>query len=157
VQLNAEIQSVFKQGEVTIGEARIELIAEDPILYSQTLKTQDITFAAGSGVVANAGTAPVYPTVRIHGNVTNPSVANSSFGRTVSLSGVTIAAGNYYDLDMVEETVEDPSGTNKYNYVNSDDFFWLGKGNNTISLGGTLGGSGYRKVTLTYRDGYLGI
>jgi len=157
VQLNAEIQSVFKQGEVTIGEARIELIAEDPILYSQTLKTQDILFSAGSGVVVNAGTVPVYPIVRIHGNITNPSVVNSSLGRTVSLSGVTIAAGNYYDLDMVEETVEDPVGTNKYNYVNADDFFWLAKGNNTISLGGTPGGSGYRKVTLTYRDGYLGI
>jgi hypothetical protein len=157
VQLNAEIQSVFKQGEVTIGEARIELIAEDPILYSQTLKTQDITFAAGSGVVANSGTAPVFPTVRVHGNVLNPSIMNSTLGRSVSLSGVTIAAGNYYDVDMLEETVEDPTGASVYNYVNDDDFFWLDKGNNTISLGGTPGGSGYRKVTLTYRDGYLGI
>jgi len=46
VQLNSEIQTTFKQGEVTIGEARIELVAEDPILYSQTLKTQDILFSA---------------------------------------------------------------------------------------------------------------
>ena len=157
VQLNSEIQTTFKQGEVTIGEARIELVAEDPILYSQTLKTQDILFSAGSGVVANSGTAPVFPEVRIHGNVLNPSVMNSTLGRQVSLTGVTIAAGNYYDLDMLEETVEDPTGSNKYNYVSSDDFFWLNKGNNTISLGGTPGGSGYRKVTLTYRDGYLGI
>jgi hypothetical protein len=157
VQLNSEIQTTFKQGEVTIGEARIELVAEDPILYSQTLKTQDILFSAGSGVVANSGTAPVFPTIRIHGNVLNPSVTNSTLGRQVSLTGITIAAGNYYDLDMLEETVEDPTGSNKYNYVRNDDFFWLNKGNNTISLGGTPGGSGYRKVTLTYRDGYLGI
>lgn len=157
VQLNSEIQTTFKPGEVTIGEARIELIAEDPVLYSQTQKTQDILFSAGSGTVNNAGTAPIYPMVRIHGNVLNPSITNSGMGRTVSLSGITIAAGNYYDIDMLEETVEDPTGVNKYNYVSSDDFFWLAKGNNTISLGGTPGGSGYRKVTFTYRDGYLGI
>ena len=157
VQLNAEIQTTFKGGEVTIGDMRIELIAEDPILYSQTLTTQDITFASGSGVLANAGTAPVYPTARIHGNVLNPSIMNSTLGRTISLSGVTIAAGNYYDVDMLEETVEDPTGASVYNYVNSDDFFWLNKGNNTITLGGTPGGSGYRKITFSYRDGYLGI
>jgi len=58
---------------------------------------------------------------------------------------------------MLEETVEDESGVNRYSYVNSDDFFWLAKGANAIVLDGTAGGSGLRKITFTYRDGYLGI
>lgn len=157
VQLNAQIQAPLRAGEVTIGEARIELVAEDPVFYSQTEKSIDITFAAGSGTLTNAGNAPIFPVARIHGNVEDPSIRNSGLGRTVSLAGITIPAGHYYDIDMLEETVKDEAGASRYSYVDADDFFWLSKGNNTIILGGTPGGSGYRKVTFTYRDGYLGI
>ena len=157
VQLNASIQAPLAAGETTIGNFRIELIAEDPVFYSQTEHETDITFTAGSGVVANAGNAQVFPTVRIHGNVEDPSIQNSTLSRTVSLTGITIGAGNYYEVDMLEETVEDQTGASKYSYVDEDDFFWLAKGNNTITLGGTPGGSGDRKVTLYHRDGYLGI
>ena len=157
VQLNAPIQAPLVAGEVTIGEFRIELVAEDPVFYSQTEQEVDITFAAGSGTLTNNGNAPVYPTARIHGNVQNPSIQNSGLAYTVSLTGVTIAAGSYYDLDMLEETVEDENGINRYSYIDSDDFFWLAKGANYIVLAGTPGGSGDRKVTFTFRDGYLGI
>jgi hypothetical protein len=157
VQLNASIQAPLQAGNLTIGDFRIELVAEDPVFYSQTQKNTDVTFASGTGTVTNSGNAPVFPVARIHGNIQNPSITNSTSGRAVSLSGITIAAGNYYDIDMLNETVKDPTGTSKYTYVNSDDFFSLAKGNNTISLGGTLGGSGLRKVTFTFRDGYLGI
>jgi hypothetical protein len=157
VQLNAEIQAPLRGGEVTIGDFRIELIAEDPIFYSQTQTTTDITFASGSGTVTNSGNAPVFPTVRVHGNIQDPSILNSVLGRTVSLSGITISAGHYYDINMIEETIKDETGNNKYNYIDSDDFFWLSKGDNTITLGGTAGGSGSRKVTFSYRNGYLGI
>lgn len=157
VQLNAPIQAPLVAGEVTIGEFRIELIAEDPIFYSQTEQEEDITFVAGSGTITNDGNAPVFPTIRVHGNVQNPSIQNSGLAKTVSLSGVTIAAGSYYDIDMLEETVEDENGVNRYSYIDSDDFFWLAKGANSIVLAGTAGGSGDRKVTFTFRAGYLGI
>jgi len=157
VQLNAQIQAPFQAGHITAGDFRIELIAEDPIFYSQAEHETDITFAVGSGALINSGNAPVYPTVRVHGNVLDPSIMNSLTGREISLSGVTIASGHYYDIDMLNETVEDETGTNRYNYVDNDDFFWLSPGSNTITLGGTPGGSGYQKVTFTYRDGYIGI
>ena len=156
VQLNAQIQAPLRTGEVTIGDFRIELIAEDPIFYSQSLTETDITFVAGTGTVTNSGNSPVFPEVKVHGNVTDPSILNSGLGRTVSLSGITIAAGHYYEIDMLDETIEDETGSNKYSYVNSDDFFWLAKGSNTITLGGTAGGSGDRKVTFSFRDGYIG-
>jgi len=157
VQLNASIQAPLRAGEVTIGEFRIELIAEDPIFYSQTEHNTDITFAAGSGTLTNSGNAPVFPEARIHGNVKNPSILSSGLARTVSLAGITIAAGHYYNINMLEEIVEDETEASKYSYVDTDDFFWLAKGNNTIVLGGTLGASGDRKVTFSYRDGYLGV
>jgi len=157
VQLNSQIQAPLLAGHVTIGDFRIELVAEDPIFYSQTETETDITFASGSGTVTNSGNSPVYPAVRVHGNVLDPSILNSGLARTVSLSGVTIGAGSYYDFDMLNETVEDEVGVNKYSYVDSDDFSWLAKGANSIVLGGTPGGSGFKKVTFTHRDGYLGI
>lgn len=155
--LNTEIQSPLVAGEVTIGDFRIELIAEDPIFYSQTLTETDVTFAAGSGTVTNSGNTPVFPTIRVHGNVLNPVITNTTLGRTVSLTGYTISAGKYVDIDMLNETIKDETGASVYSYINSDDFFWLGKGNTTITVSGTVGGSGYRKATFSFRYGYLGV
>ena len=157
VQLNAPIQAPLRGGEVTIGTFRIELIAQDPLFYAQTETEEDITFAAGTGVITNSGNAPVFPEVKIHGSVENPGIENEAAGRTLSLTGITISAGHYYNIDMLEETVKDEVGTSKYSYINSDDFFWLAKGNNTINLTGVEGGSGYKKATFTYRNGYLGV
>lgn len=155
--LNAEMQSPLVAGEVTIGNFRIELVAEDPVFYSQTLTETDITFAVGSGTVTNGGNASVFPTVRVHGNVQNPVITNTTLGRTVSLTGYTISAGKYVDIDMLNETIVDESGNPVYSYINSDDFFWLKKGSNTITISGTVGGSGYRKATFSFRSGYLGV
>jgi hypothetical protein len=157
VQLNSEIQAPLRAGEVTIGRFRIELVAEDPVLYSQTENEEDITFADGSGTITNSGNCPVFPEVRIYGNVQNPSVKNDSLGRTVSLSGITIASGDYFDIDMLNETVEDSGLASQYEYIDDDDFWWLENGDNDIVLGGTAGGLGHRKVTIIYRDGYLGV
>jgi len=157
VQLNAQIQAPLNAGEVTIGDFRIELIAEDPLFYSQTQSVPEITFAAGSGVVNNAGNAPVYPVIRVHGAVTNPVITNTTLGKTVSFTGLTIAAGHYIDIDMLNETVTYDGITNYYAYINADDFWYLFEGNNTITISGSLGGSGYKKIVLTYRAGYIGI
>lgn len=157
VQMNSALQGSLNAGEVTIGDFRIELVAEDPNFYSQTLQSTDILFSAGSGTLTNSGNSPTFPTVRVHGNVTDPVITNSTTGRTVSLSGLTIASGHYVDIDMLEETVKDEVGTSIFDYVDDDDFFWLSKGSNTITISGTLGGSGYRKATFSYRDAYIGI
>jgi hypothetical protein len=157
VQLNAQIQATLNVGEVTIGDFRIELIAEDPVFYSQTETAQDILFSAGSGSVTNSGNSPVYPVIRVYGNVTDPIITNTTLGKTVSFSGLTISAGSYIDIDMLNETVVDELGASKYEYIVSDDFFTLLEGANTITISGTLGGSGNRKITTTFRAGYLGI
>ena len=155
--LNSEIQAPLKQGEVTIGDFRIELIAEDPVLYSQTQSVPEITFAAGSGAVTNAGNAAVYPVIRVHGAVTDPVITNTTLGKTVSFTGLTIGAGHYIDIDMLNETILYDGATNYYSYILADDFWWLAEGSNTITISGTLGGSGDRKIVLTFRAGYMGI
>jgi hypothetical protein len=157
VQLNAEIQAPLVSGEVTIGDFRIELIAEDPVFYSQTETATDIAFSAGSGTVTNSGNSAVYPVIRVHGAITDAVITNTTLGKTVSFTGLTISAGNYVDIDMLNETVLYNGITNYYSYISSDDFWWLAEGANTITISGTIGGSGNRKVTVTFRAGYVGI
>ena len=158
VQLAGKVDAPLLRGEVTIGEAWVPLIAEDPNFYSQTLDEDDITFAAGSGVVNNGGNAPTYPTIRVRGAISGTiSIANTTTGRTVSFTGLSLAAGEYMDIDMLNETVTKSDDTNLYEYVVSDDFWWLAEGNNTITISATIGGSGDRKITISYRDAYVGI
>ena len=157
VHLNAQIQAPLNQGEVTIGDFRIELIAEDPLFYSQTLNVPEILFSAGSGVINNTGNSSVYPTIRVYGSVTDPVITNTTLAKTVSFTGLTIAAGHYIDIDMLNETVLYDGITNYYSYLLLDNFWWLAEGNNTITISGTLGGSGDRKIITTYRSGYIGI
>ena len=158
VHLAGKIDAPLLRGQVTIGEAWIPLIAEDPNLYSQTLTQTNITFAAGSGTVSNGGNAPTYPIVRVHGAVSGTiTITNTTLGRTVSFTGLSLAAGEYMDIDMLNETVTKNDSTNLYEYVDSDDFWWLAEGSNTITISASIGGSGERKITVSYRNAYTGI
>ena len=154
VQLAGRIDAPLLRGEVSIGEMWVPLIAEDPNFYSQTLDADEITFAAGSGVVNNGGNAPTYPIIRVHGTASGTiTVTNTTTGRTVSFTGLSLGAGEYMDIDMLNETVTKNDDTNLYEYVDSDDFWWLIEGNNTI----TISASGSGKITVSYRDAYTGV
>lgn len=159
VQLAGKIDAPLLRGEVTMArEVWIPLIAEDPNLYSQTLSQDDITFAAGSGIVNNGGNTPTYPTIRVYGDVSGTiAITNTTLGATVSFSGLSLGAAEYMDIDMLDETVVKNNGDNLYEYIVSDDFWWLAEGDNTITISATVGGSGDRKITLSYRDTYVGV
>jgi hypothetical protein len=160
VQLNGGIEAPLLSGEVTMGEMWVSLIAPDPLFYSQTETTTDVTFADGTGIVANSGDAPIFPTVRIAGQLTVATdivVQNSTLGRTVSLTALALGEAEYASINMEDETVVKNDSSNLYSYIDEDDFWWILEGNNTINISGTTGASGDRKITLTYRLGYLGV
>ena len=158
VQLAGPIEAPLLPGEVTIGEMWVSLIAPDPLFKSQTLSETDITFASGSGIINNTGNAPIFPEIRVHGNVSVAIVIeNNTLGRTVSTSALSLGSAEYMDIDMENETLVKNDSSNLYSYINSDDFWWLAKGNNTINISATEGGSGDKKVTVSYRISYLGI
>jgi len=160
VQLAGAIQASLLPGEVTLGEVWISIISPSSIFESQTLTETDITFAAGTGTINNTGDTPVFPEVRVLGALTAATdiiLENNTVGRTVSLTGLALTDAEYSDIDMENETVIKTDLSNLYAYVDDDDFWWLDEGNNTINISGTVGGSGDKKITISYRIGYIGV
>lgn len=158
VQLAGPIEAPLMPGEVTIGEVWVSLIAPNPLFQSQTLSEEDITFADGTGVINNTGNAPVFPEVTVYGDVSGDiEIENNTLGRTVSTTGLSLGSAEYMNIDMENETIVKNDAANLYEYINDDDFWWLTKGNNTINISATTGGSGDKKITVSYRVSYLGI
>jgi len=158
VQLAGAVEAPLLAGEVTMGEVWVPLIAPDPLFYSQTLTETDIAFVAGTGTINNTGDAPVFPDVRAYGNISGAIVIqNNTLGHTLSFSGLELDDAEYVDINMEDETITKNDSSNQYAYVDSDDFWWLLEGNNVINLSATLGGGGNKKITISYRLGYLGI
>jgi len=160
IQMAGAIQASLLPGEVTIGEAWIPIVSPSALFYSQTLTETDITFADGTGTINNTGDAPVFPDVRVIGKILDTAdieIENNTNGRTVSLTGLALDTAEYADIDMENELVTKNDLTNLYSYIDSDDFWWLDEGNNTINISANTGASGDRKITVSYRLGYIGI
>jgi hypothetical protein len=160
VQLAGAVEAPLLAGEVTMGEIWVPLIAPDPLFYSQTQTDTDITFAVGTGTINNTGDVPIFPTVKVYGNLDDSAdiiLENNTLGRTVSFTGLFLDDAEYMNISMEDETIIKNDTSNLYAYINSDDFWWLGEGNNVINISATLGGGGNRKITVSYRVGYLGI
>jgi len=158
VQLAGSVEAPLLGGEVTMGEMWIPLIAPNPLFLSQTETWKDIMFSMGTGIVNNTGDALIFPKLEMYGAVSGTIILkNQTTGRTLSFSGLSLGSSEYATIDMENETVNKNDSSNLYSYVDSDDFWWLNKGSNTINISATIGGSGYRKVTIKYRAGYLGV
>lgn len=59
----------------------------------------------GAGQVVNAGTADVYPIIRIYGPCTNPVVTNVTQGKSLMFVGLTVLVGEYVEVDMRNHTI----------------------------------------------------
>jgi hypothetical protein len=53
----------------------------------------------------NAGDAPTWPVVRVYGPGDDPIVENETMATTMDLTGVSLAAGDYVDIDMAARTI----------------------------------------------------
>ncbi|MCL4389824.1 MAG: phage tail family protein [Patescibacteria group bacterium] len=152
-----------------------EMEIEYPLLQSTQQNSQDVLIFSGGGVgvpmkipmdmsvggtnlvtITNNGNYAAYPVFTLVGKLTNPAFTNLTTGKQLSL--------NYSPADNTQSIVIDtyartvllqPSGNNGRQYV-SGDFWTIAKGNNVLQLG-NANQSDSGKVTITWRDAYLGI
>lgn len=145
-------------------EFHLALVAADPTTYAaveQTLDTVALTTASGGalnfpvvfpfsfgaysgGGIAtptNAGNAPSWPRLRVYGKIDGPIIRNTTTGRSLAFPGLSIAAGDYIDIDSFKRTVLLNGAANlslmRYLDRSSSEFFQLAVGANTIQLQGS--------------------
>ena len=162
--------------------------APDPTFYDPTAEA--ITFELGGGssgmavptavptaigastidqnrVMTNNGNWHSFPFIRITGPITDCVITNTTTDKQLSFVGVTIAAADYYDIDLdyLEKTIEDKAGTDKL--LDLADGSHLGtfmmaakptapSGNNNIQVTGSAVTTA-TKVEVTFYHRYLGI
>lgn len=118
-------------------------------------------------IIAYAGNAPTLPTIRITGPITNPTVENESLGFILDFTGITIASGDYYDIDLryASKTVVNSTGVDKLADLtnDSDHAVWhiaadpaAPGGLNSIRVTGSSADAN-SQVEISYFDRYLGI
>lgn len=115
----------------------IILNAADPTFYDPSGKNLTFTLGGGSGTFAvptpvptSVGASTIDQTasitylgdwetnpvlIRISGPITNAIITNNTTGEKFDFTGVTIAAGKYYDIDprWAHKTIVDETGANK--------------------------------------------
>ena len=167
----------------------VTLKCPDPSFYNPTINTVVFGAAAGSGTFAvpmpvphGVGAAAVddsvginyagnwysYPTIRITGPITDALITNVTTSEKLDFDGVTIAAGDYYDIDTSYgyKTVIDDSDVNKIADLTEDsdlatfhlqpDSSDAPGGSNSISVTGSSV-TAATAVRLQYYTRYTGI
>lgn len=157
------------------AECRVELEAFDPVILSQTEKTNSfgITDAGGGAAIpaaipASLGVSKTFnPTFRNDGNVDadvlwridgpgdNFVITNLTTGEQFRLD-IELLASEYILVDTKKYTVLQ-GGVTERSSIFSGDFIKLAPGNNTFSLGVGSGSTDDTAVTGTWRDSTGGI
>ena len=169
----ASIELGTRAAPATYTYARAQLIAYDPVIYTQNYTTFSnidppggggaefplifpITFTtseSGQVTATNAGTLYTYPLVTLNGDLTNPLIANSTTGDYFQLN-YTIPSGSQVVIDFKNRTVMLDGVTNLITSIVAGSTWWvIEPGDNIISLQtASTGDTG--NMTLTYREAY---
>ena len=151
-------------------------ISADPRAYSQTLNVQTaiglaaapgaafdwafpVDFGGGSGATlslsaTNAGNIETPPIFKVWGPCSNPQIMRTSDQASIYLDGLTLAAGQWVQVDVGARTVVDQSGTNLYYTVRGTSSWWkLLPGSNGIQLWAT-GATAATELDVSWRDAW---
>jgi hypothetical protein len=161
------------QGQYFLGfaQAVVELFATDPHKYAYTPSSVVTSVETGLGgfswpvswpltwpgvvsetILTNLGNASVWPTVRFDGPLTNPGITNLNTGQTVSLA-MTIAVGDWVELDFANRTVLINGAVNRYPYLDAADWWEIAPGNTSVALSADIVEAG--TALISWRSGWL--
>lgn len=120
-------------------------------------RTYPLTFGGGTSnaiLAVNAGNFPTRPSARIVGPATNPSILNSNTGEKVKFA-LTLAAGDFLDIDFDAKTVVLNGTTSRYGTLTTDSTWWeLAPGLTTVQFAADTS-SGTTSLTFTWASAWL--
>lgn len=155
-KLNGDFLPALDASKPNIWNYQLQLLAEDPRAYSQTLTTAigsalsssgggmifpeliPVLFSpttAGAVAVNNIGTRPTPPTFRVYGQVDDAQIVLSGTNYRISLIG-SIPAGSYLDIDVQARTLKMNGITPYQSLLDSANTTWfdLPRGTSTIQM-----------------------
>jgi len=176
LQMDVNIANVidggFLPGYLTTSRIRIEFIAGDPNIYTQTQNEQNITppvaggvtlptaipFAlatsGGSATIENMGNGISWPTITVYGPAVSAHVRNSTLGVQFNID-TTLTAAQYVEVDPKNQTVLLNGVTNYLQYF-SGDWWWLEPNNNSIQYN-SEDNHPDSYIKIQWRSAYLGV
>lgn len=120
-----------------------------------------LVFPAGGGgavTVDNAGNMPADWVARVFGPCDDPIITNQTTGETVGFNGLTIAAGDYVEIDSTAHTVyvNGLAAASRYHLLELSTLSWfrIQPGANSIGFSATSPGA-VSKAEITFRSCYL--
>lgn len=133
----------------------IGLVCADPRIYSTALHSTAGINEATPTTIHNAGDFPSPPSLRIHGPGTNPVVKNA--GVPITFSGLTLAAGDYVDVDLLQRTVIDNTGASRYSTIDflNTTWWYIYPGDNTVRIDWGSGSTAASDLDVTWRDAWV--
>lgn len=101
-----------------------------------------VTGLEGSATIANDGDTESWPTLTVTpsgASITSPTIENQTTGKSLSLSGLTVADGETLEIDMLQQTAK-VDGSSVLSKLTATSEFWsLATGNNTVRITHTDG------------------
>jgi len=165
-------------------KAHLGFWAPDPFFFDPTLQTLTLALSSPGGVtfplafdvttglpfatstidshdaIQNAGDVETWPTIRIYGPGTNPTVENETTGNTMALTQI-LDAGDYIDVNMDAGTVTwfdaTDSSTNNIieNMSDASVFYPLARGENMLHT--TMSGVTYGSVIVSWYNRFASL
>lgn len=150
---------VMEAAAEQIGTANAVPTVEAGRGYDLTFnRTYPTSSAVGSVTVSNDGNVPVSPLLRLYGPATDPRVENQSTGERLTFNGLTIAAGDWLEIDCREATIRLNGLTGQSRYARLDfatsTFLRLLPGTNTVRYYPVSFGTGAR-LEVRFRSAWL--
>lgn len=142
--------------ETVLGDLATDTGRTYPKTYPWSYPTTDV---AGAAIVTNAGAVPSHFTARLYGPCSGPALINETTGERIGfLSGLTLAAGEYVEIDTRAQTAHllGNSSADRLNFLDFMNSSWwrLQPGDQQIRYAPLAGSSGTAAV-ITYRPAWL--
>jgi hypothetical protein len=139
----------------------MQLVAPDPYVYNDTQTQTTDSTPTTAQTFTNNGDAESYPVIRVTNGATAIASAftltNSTTGKSIVISGASMATSGFFDIDMANRTIVNNTGASQLAFVNwSSSTFWpLVPGGNSVVISGVTGGP-LASTRVTYRDTWIG-
>lgn len=135
----------------------IALVAEDPRIYSQAQYTSAAILSGAPVSLENQGSTESFPTIRINGPGTQPTITGA--GRSLAFkSSFSLTAGQYVDVDMHprRRRATKSDDTDVYDQIDWLNTTWWGllPGLNSCSISWASGNTGASSMVVTWRDAW---